>query len=105
MRQKPVQEGKGRMKKWKKGMRLPASSAAAMCREAQNIIKSIFRGLRPVVVGLIASAALLLMNGENFTDTTYSVAIAIVSFALTYFAKLHPILVIILAGLAGYIIY
>lgn len=75
-------------------------------RHKENpIIKSIFKGLRPVVVGLIASAALLLMNGENFTDTTYSVAIAIVSFALTYFAKLHPILVIILAGLAGYIIY
>ena len=30
------------------------------------IIKSIFKGLRPVVVGLIASAALLLMNAENF---------------------------------------
>lgn len=75
-------------------------------RHKENpIIKSIFKGLRPVVVGLIASAALLLMNSENFTDTTYSIAIALVSFVLTYFVKLHPILVIILAGLAGYIIY
>ena len=31
-------------------------------------IKSIFMGLRPVVVGLIASAALLLMNKANFVD-------------------------------------
>ena len=31
-----------------------------------QVIRGIFAGLRPVVVGLIASAALLLMNGENF---------------------------------------
>ncbi len=69
------------------------------------IIKSIFKGLRPVAVGLIASAALLLMNKENFTDTTFSIAIAVVSFILTYYIKLHPIFVILLAGIAGYIIY
>lgn len=40
------------------------------------IIKSIFAGLRPVVVGLIGAAALLLMNRENFTDNTFSIAIA-----------------------------
>ena len=69
------------------------------------IIKNIFKGLRPVVVGLIAAAALLLMNRENFTDNTYSIAIALVSLALAYFTKLHPIFIIILAGVAGYIIY
>lgn len=75
-------------------------------RHKENpIIKSIFRGLRPVAVGLIASAALLLMNRENFTDNTYSIAIALVSLALAYFTKLHPIFIIILAGVAGYIIY
>ena len=40
-------------------------------------IKSIFSGLRPVVVGLIASAALLLMNKENFPDYTISIGIAV----------------------------
>ncbi len=69
------------------------------------VIKSIFAGLRPVVVGLIAAAALLLMNRENFIDNTYSIAIAAIAFVLTYFTKLHPILVIVLAGIAGYIIY
>ena len=68
-------------------------------------IKSIFRGLRPVSVGLIASAALLLMNRENFSDLSYSIIIAVVAFILTYYAKLHPIIVIVLAGLAGYLIY
>ena len=77
-----------------------------LMRHSNNpIIKSIFRGLRPVVVGLIASAALLLMNRENFTDTTFSIAIAVISFALTYFTRLHPIFIIILAGVAGYFIY
>ncbi len=69
------------------------------------IIKSIFAGLRPVVVGLIGAAALLLMNRENFTDNTFSIAIAAIAFALTYFTKVHPIMVIVLAGIAGYIIY
>ena len=69
------------------------------------IIKSIFKGLRPVAVGLIASAALLLMNKENFTDNSISIVIAIIAFILTYYIKLHPIFVILLAGLAGYIIY
>lgn len=69
------------------------------------VIKSIFSGLRPVVVGLIAAAALLLMNRENFTDNTFSIAIAAVSFAFAYFTRLHPILIIVLAGVAGYLIY
>jgi chromate transporter len=73
------------------------------------VIKGIFAGLRPVTIGLIASAALLLMNGDNFgTDTisvVKSVSICIVAFIATYFVKVHPILVICLAGLAGYLIY
>lgn len=73
------------------------------------VIKGIFSGLRPVCVGLIASAALLLMNKENFGDTDYelftSIIICAISFCTVFFTKIHPILVIILAGLAGYIIY
>ncbi|MEF9923558.1 MAG: chromate transporter [Muribaculaceae bacterium] len=70
-----------------------------------DVIKGIFSGLRPVIVGLIASAALLLMNKENFTDYSYSIIIAITSFCLVYFTKIHPIFVIILAGIAGLLIY
>ena len=68
-------------------------------------IKSIFSGLRPVVVGLIASAALLLMNKENFPDYTISIGIAVISFILVHYAKIHPILVIVLAGISGYALY
>ena len=38
-------------------------------------VKGIFLGLRPVVVGLIASAALLLMNNEKFgSDNSYYIS-------------------------------
>lgn len=74
-----------------------------------GIVKGIFTGLRPVVVGLIASAALLLMNPENFGyetgETIVSIAICAVSFCVVFFTKMHPIFVIIAAGAIGWIIY
>lgn len=72
-------------------------------------IKGIFTGLRIIIVGLIASAALTLINKANFGSTDYqitcSVIICISAFCLVYFAKLHPILVITLAGITGFLIY
>ena len=66
------------------------------------ILKGIFAGLRPVVVGLIASAALLLMNSQNFgtatPDVAKSIAIAVASLAAVLFTKIHPIAVIAAAG-------
>lgn len=73
------------------------------------VVKGIFAGLRPVVVGLIASAALLLMNGENFGRETvqivWSVAICAAAFLMVYKFKFHPILIICLAGITGWLIY
>lgn len=73
------------------------------------VIKGIFAGLRPVVVGLIASAALLLMNEENFGTNSYqagwSIFICLISFLAVYLTKIHPILVIIAAGVMGLIVY
>lgn len=72
-------------------------------------LKGIFAGLRPVVIGLIASAALILMNGENFGHTTpdiiKSIVLAAVALAMTLFTKIHPILLIIAAGIVGYFIF
>lgn len=72
-------------------------------------VKGVFAGLRPVVVGLIASAALLLMNGANFgtvpVDVVMSVVICVASFIMVYFLKWHPILVIVLAGLTGLVLF
>lgn len=82
-------------------------------------IKAIFTGLRPVVVGLIASAAIMLMNNANFNPNGIrwqlwtNVAICIITFCLAYFPlklrkktlHIHPILIIIAAGIAGFLIY
>ncbi len=74
-----------------------------------DFIQGAFTGLRPVVVGLIASAALLLMNSENFgyetTERILSVIICIASFSVVYFTRIHPILVIIAAGIAGLLLF
>ena len=72
-------------------------------------IKGAFMGLRPVVVGLIASAAMLLMNSENFgyqlNERLITIGICIASFCIVYFTRVHPILVIVLAGLTGLLVF
>ncbi|MDE6097939.1 MAG: chromate transporter [Muribaculaceae bacterium] len=72
-------------------------------------VKGVFAGLRPVVVGLIASAALLLMNRENFgesgPDLAKSIAIATAALALNLFTKIHPIYIIIAAGFSGWLLF
>lgn len=72
-------------------------------------IKGIFAGLRPVVVGLIASAALLLMNADNFgtstIELTISITLCVLSFLTVRLTKVHPIAVILGAGAAGFVIY
>ena len=62
-------------------------------------VEAAFLGLRPATVGLIAAAALLLMNKENFIDYK-SFLIFGAAFILTWKFKIHPILMIILAGIA-----
>ncbi len=67
-------------------------------------IENAFKGIRPATIGLIAAAALLMMNQDNFIDYT-SLIIFIVAFVLTMFLKVHPILMIVLAAITGLIIY
>ena len=76
------------------------------------VVEAIFSGLRPAVVGLLASAALVLMTNENFgspTQDTYqfimSVIIFIVAFVGTRKFKVNPILMILACGLAGFFLY
>lgn len=50
-------------------------------------VEAVFSGLRPAVVGLLASAALVLMNVENFgspTDDTYTFVISIIIFLVAF---------------------
>lgn len=69
-----------------------------------RFVEAAFLGLRPATVGLIAAAALLLMNSENFIDYK-SYLIFAVSFLLVWKFKVHPILMIVLAGVAGALLY
>ena len=75
-------------------------------------VENVFRLLRPAVVGLIASAALLLMTEENFGSPTetplqfwVSVALFVASFVAMKFFKVSPILILLLAGVFGGVFY
>lgn len=70
-------------------------------------VQSVFVGLRPVVVGLLAAATLLLMNRENFStpDNPWhfyvSIAIFIATFIGTFWVKVNPMKMIAMAAFAG----
>ena len=75
-------------------------------------VEAVFSGLRPAVVGLLASAALVLMNAENFSspnEDMYSFIISIIIFLVAFIGtrkyKANPILMIIACGIAGLILY
>lgn len=60
--------------------------------------------LRPVTIGLIASAAIILITPYNFIDI-YSWILFIGAFICSMFFKIGPIQIIIGAGLIGYLLY
>ena len=75
-------------------------------------VENVFSLLRPAVVGLIASAALLLMTKENFGSPTeaplqfwVSVALFVAAFVAMKFFKVSPILILLLAGVFGGVFY
>ena len=69
-----------------------------------NIFASLMKTLRPVVIGMIGAAAGILITKDNFIDWTSWVIFA-GAFIASQWLKINPILVIILAGVTGYIIY
>lgn len=76
------------------------------------LVESVFKGLRPSVIGLLAAAALLLMNEENFGSLSinrYQFIISCLLFLVTFIATSHfkanPILMIIICGAIGLVVY
>lgn len=74
-------------------------------------VQSVFVGLRPVVVGLLAAATLLLCNAENFSSPnvniwqfSISIALFLATFIGTMWLKINPIRMICYAGLAGVVL-
>lgn len=73
-----------------------------------RVVQSVFDGLRPTVVGLLAAATIMLLNKENFgspVDTTWQFIISVLLFAATFygtlFVKINPIKLIGYAAIAG----
>ena len=71
-------------------------------------VQNVFMALRPVVVGLLAAATLLLMNAENFSSLAenpwqfwISIALFVATFVGTKYVKINPIKMICLAAFAG----
>ena len=79
---------------------------ALLVRYRNNrFVINIFSILRIVVSGLIFAAAMLLATPNTFADI-WSVVICAASFLiLFFFKKVNPILLIIISGVAGVLIY
>ena len=81
----------------------------SLCRiyarfKESNIFASLMKSLRPVVIGMIGAAAGILVTKDNFIDWT-SWILFVGAFIASQWLKMNPILVIILGGVIGYIIY
>ena len=76
-----------------------------------HAVESVFQGLRPAVVGLLAAATLLLCTPENFSTPTenwwqfmISCLLFVAAFVGVMFIKINPIRMIIYCALAGLIL-
>ena len=74
-------------------------------------VQSVFQGLRPAVVGLLAAATLLLCTRDNFSTPTenpwqfyISVALFLVAAFGTGYLKINPIRMICYAAFAGLVL-
>ena len=71
-------------------------------------VHGVITGMRPVVVGMIAAAALLLIFPEQRADSSFIDHWSWILFAATLYAsykKVNPILLITLSAIAGIVIY
>lgn len=67
-------------------------------------VKAVLNVMQYVVIGLIASAAAMLINretfGSNYTDI-FAWSILVIAFVAMKFFKINPILLLVAGGLAG----
>ena len=67
-------------------------------------MEAVLSAIKPLTVGLIAVAALSMVNTENFIDYK-SVLIFIGAFLMTWKFHVHPIVMLLLAGFVGFLLY
>lgn len=87
-------------------------SAFFMHYKDHKSVQTVLKWLRPVVVGMLAAAVLLLLNEENLgafqrdnLQLYVSIGLFGLAFVATYFWKVGPIKMILLAGLFGGLFY
>ena len=87
-------------------------SAFFMHYKNHRSVQTVLKWLRPVVVGMLAAAVLLLLNEENLGTFSasnlqlyISIGLFLLSFIATYVWKVGPIKIILLAGLFGGLFY
>ena len=68
------------------------------------VFAAVLKSFKPLVIGLLAAAAIALMTPSNFIDYKSWIIFA-AAFALTMFTRLSPMLVIVAAGIAGFLLY
>ena len=74
-------------------------------RLKQNpVFAGVLQSFKPMVIGLLAAATIVLITPTTFPDYISWIIFA-AAFAITMWAKASPILTIVLAGIAGYLIY
>ena len=76
-----------------------------------HTVESVFRGLRPAVVGLLAAATLLLMTPDNFSTPStdlwqfcISCFLFLAAFVGVKFVKVNPIRMILYCAVAGLVL-
>ncbi len=87
-------------------------SAFFMHYKDHKSVQTVLKWLRPVVVGMLTAAVLLLLNEENLgvfsannLQFYVSIGLFLLAFVATYYWKVGPIKVILLAGLFGGLFY
>lgn len=68
-----------------------------------KVVEYAFTGLRPVVLGLLISAGFTVSKGSIVDIKSF--LLGLLFFVLVVFRKIHPIIIIVGAGILGLIIY
>lgn len=67
-------------------------------------VQAVLKGLKPAVIALIAAALFSLIQKKTIIDYKSVIILVVVFFGVAIF-KVHPIPLIAVAGLAGYLLY
>ena len=81
-----------------------------MNRKNSSLMDNTLKGLKPAIAGLIFAAGLSMMNAQNFVEigrgqNNVSIIICVLAFVASYFFKVNPILLIVLSGVTGFLVY